>query len=208
MIEYPTRSGHAALASAFSPATRVGEISSSSRGQASVDATGKIISDTFEGEMRRSIKNLEKVLKTAGSDLAHVVQTRNYVRDGADLADFNRIYPDFFKEPFPARTTITNCLSASLRYEIECIAVVQTPSDLTDNEELHFFAPRNRAAIYLKPAFGPVVIVSHTRSGALTIQAQATSAGSSATLCHSNDRPRRSARIPSGSPAASTAISA
>ena len=94
-------------------------------GQASVDATGKIISDTFEGEMRRSIKNLEKVLKSAGSDLAHVVQTRNYVRDGADLADFNRIYPDFFKEPYPARTTITNCLSASLRYEIECIAVVR-----------------------------------------------------------------------------------
>ena len=67
----------------------------------------------------------EKVLKSAGSDLAHVVQTRNYVRDGADLADFNRIYPDFFKEPYPARTTITNCLSASLRYEIECIAVVR-----------------------------------------------------------------------------------
>lgn len=124
MIEYPTAPDTPRSHLPFSPCTRVGNLVFVS-GQASVDATGKIISDSFEGEMRRSIENLRKVLETAGSDLAHVVQTRNYVRDAVDLAQFNALYPEYFKEPYPARTTITNCLTEALRYEIECIAVVK-----------------------------------------------------------------------------------
>ncbi|MDB5539148.1 MAG: reactive intermediate/imine deaminase [Devosia sp.] len=125
MIEYPSAPDTPRSHLPFSPATKVGELIFVS-GQASVDATGKIVSDSFEGEMRRSIENLKKVLEDAGSDLAHVVQTRNYVRDNDDVGRFNEIYPEYFKAPYPARTTITNCLGASLRYEIECIAVAKT----------------------------------------------------------------------------------
>lgn len=123
-IEYPDspETPHSHLP--FSPVAKVGDLIFVS-GQASVDETGRIVSDTFEGEMRRSIENMERVLKTAGSDLAHVVQTRNYVRDGGDLPEFNRLYPQFFSRPFPARTTITNCLTPALRFELECIAVVR-----------------------------------------------------------------------------------
>jgi 2-iminobutanoate/2-iminopropanoate deaminase len=124
MIEYPSAAGTPRSHLPFSPATKVGDLIFVS-GQASVDKTGKIVSDSFEGEMRRSIENLRQVLEDAGSDLAHVVQTRNYVRDNEDVEQFNAIYPEYFKAPFPARTTITNCLGASLRYEIECIAVVK-----------------------------------------------------------------------------------
>ncbi len=106
----------------FSPAVRVGELIFVS-GQASVDATGQIVTDTFEGEFRRSVENLRKVLQTAGSDFAHVVSTRNYVRDAEELPLFNRLYREYFSAPYPARTTITNCLPPSLRYEIECVAV-------------------------------------------------------------------------------------
>ena len=106
----------------FSPAVRVGNLVFVS-GQASVDATGKIVSDTFEGEFRRSVENLRKVLQSAGADLANVVQTRNYVRDAEDLPLFNRLYTEYFSAPYPARTTITGCLSPALRFELECIAV-------------------------------------------------------------------------------------
>lgn len=124
-IDYPSAPGTPRSHLPFSPATRVGDLLFIS-GQASVDATGKIISDSFEGEMRRAIENLRKVLEDAGSDLAHVVQTRNYVRDSADSAAYNRIYTDYFKAPFPARTTISNCLGPALRYEIDCIAIVKS----------------------------------------------------------------------------------
>ena len=106
----------------FSPAVRVGDLIFVS-GQASVDATGKIVADTFEGEFRRSVENLRKVLLTAGSDLAHVVQTRNYVQHSADLPLFNALYRTYFSPPFPARTTILNCLGGSLLFEIEVVAV-------------------------------------------------------------------------------------
>lgn len=108
----------------FSPVVKVGDLILVS-GQASVDATGKIVTDTFEGEFRRSIENLRKVLATAGSDLAHVVQTRNYVRDPADLARYNELYREYFSAPFPARTTITHCLPPTLKYEVECVAVAR-----------------------------------------------------------------------------------
>jgi len=106
----------------FSPAVRVGDLIFVS-GQASVDAKGQIVPDTFEGEFRRSVENLQKVLRGAGSDLAGVIQTRNYVRDPEDVATFNKLYREYFSEPFPARTTITHCLPQTLRYEIECVAV-------------------------------------------------------------------------------------
>ena len=92
-------------------------------GQASVDVTGQIVADTFEGEMRRSIDNLARVLEAAGCTLADVIQTRNSVDRPADLAEYNRVYRDYFRAPFPARTTITNCLGGTLKYDIECVAV-------------------------------------------------------------------------------------
>ena len=106
----------------FSPSVCFGDLIFVS-GQASVDATGQIVSYTFEGEFRRSIENVRKVLAAAGSDLAHVIQTRNYVRDAADVPLYNQLYREYFREPFPARTTITNCLPPALRYEIEVVAV-------------------------------------------------------------------------------------
>lgn len=106
----------------FSPAVRVGDLIFVS-GQASVDAAGAIVRDTFDGEVRRSIENLRKVLEAAGSDLRHVVQTRNYVRDPANVARFNELYREYFSAPYPARTTITHCLPEILHYEIECVAV-------------------------------------------------------------------------------------
>jgi len=106
----------------FSPAVRVGDLILVS-GQASVDATGKIVPDTFEGEFRRSIENMRKILEAAGSDLKHVVQTRNYVRDAANVPRYNELYREYFSAPYPARTTITDCLPLTLQYEVECVAV-------------------------------------------------------------------------------------
>lgn len=122
-ISYPSAQGTPRSHLPFSPAVRVGNLLFVS-GQASVDATGSIIDDDFEGEMRRSLANLKKILEDSGSGLAHVVQTRNYVRYPEDLPLYNRLYREFFHEPFPARTTITNCLSGTLKYEVECVAVV------------------------------------------------------------------------------------
>jgi 2-iminobutanoate/2-iminopropanoate deaminase len=97
-------------------------------GQASVDATGRIVSGTFEEEFHRSMENVKRVLAAANSDLSHVVQTRNYVQRSADLPLFNQLYRTYFSAPFPARTTILNCLGDALLFEIEVVAVPRTAS--------------------------------------------------------------------------------
>jgi 2-iminobutanoate/2-iminopropanoate deaminase len=124
-LHYPRKADTPVSHLPFSPAVRVGDLIFVS-GQASVDASGAIVPDTFEGEFRRSVENLRKVLETAGSDLKHVVQTRNYVRDPANVARYNELYREYFSTPYPARTTITNCLPTTLHYEIECVAVVKS----------------------------------------------------------------------------------
>lgn len=122
LVTYPRNPDTPASALPFSPVVCFGDLVFIS-GQASVDSTGKIIGDTFEGEFRRSVENVRKVLEAAGSDLAHVIQTRNYVRDAEDLPLYNQLYREYFTEPYPTRTTITNCLPAAIRYEIEVVAV-------------------------------------------------------------------------------------
>src|SRR5688500_9204371 len=107
----------------FSPALKAGGFVFVS-GQASVDAkTGQIISDTFENEFRRSMDNLKRILAAAGAELRHVVQVRSYVKDAKDLPEYNRLYREYFAEPYPARTTITDCLGKVL-FEIDVVAYV------------------------------------------------------------------------------------
>jgi 2-iminobutanoate/2-iminopropanoate deaminase len=45
------------------------------------------------------------------------------VREASDVPLFNQLYREYFSEPYPARTTITNCLPPALKYEVEAVAV-------------------------------------------------------------------------------------
>lgn len=122
MVSYPSDPDTPTSHLPFSPCVAVGDLVFVS-GQASVDKQGAIVDDTFEGEFRRSIENLLAVLRSAGCDASHVVQTRNYVDNPADIPLYNQLYREYFSTPFPARTTIVNCLGGALKYEVECIAV-------------------------------------------------------------------------------------
>jgi len=91
-------------------------------GQASVDfQTGEIISGAFAEEMKRSIQNLRCVIESAGAHWKDIVKVNCYLRRESDLVEYNRIYREFFDEPYPARTTITNCLPITLLFEIDCV---------------------------------------------------------------------------------------
>ena len=108
----------------FSPGIVAGEFMYVS-GQASVDAeTGAIISESFEGEMRRSIDNLRAILEAGGLSLDHVINVKSHVSDEADLALYNRIYPEYFSAPMPTRSTIVGVLGTKLKFELDCVAYV------------------------------------------------------------------------------------
>jgi 2-iminobutanoate/2-iminopropanoate deaminase len=106
----------------FSPAVQVGALVFVS-GQASVDDHGQIVADTFAGEMRRSFANVERVLAGAGLTLQNVVKVSSYVARQEDLAEYNRLYREFFTAPYPARTTLIGCLGNVVKFEVDVIAV-------------------------------------------------------------------------------------
>lgn len=105
----------------FSPGIQSGQFVFIS-GQASVDHEGNIVSGSFEEECRRSLENLKAILEHAGLEMKDVVQVRNYVARQEDLPAFNKIYKEFFCEPYPARTTLIGCLGSLLKFEVDAVA--------------------------------------------------------------------------------------
>lgn len=93
-------------------------------GQASVDDQGNIVDDTFAGECRRSFDNLKRIVEAAGATLDDAVQVRNYVGRQEYLAEFNAIYREYFKAPFPARTTLIGCLGTLLKFEVDVVIYI------------------------------------------------------------------------------------
>ncbi|MBL4883398.1 MAG: RidA family protein [Planctomycetaceae bacterium] len=92
-------------------------------GQASVNEAGEIVSDTIEGEIRRSFDNIKRILAASGQTMKDVIQVRSYVGDPKDLAVYNEIYREYFSSPYPARTTLTGCIPDFIKFEVDVTAV-------------------------------------------------------------------------------------
>lgn len=84
--------------------------------------TGALPAD-FAGEVRQTLKNLEIILKAAGSDLDHVVKVNAYLADLGRFTEFNDVYKTVFTTAPPARTTI-GCQLNGIQVEIDCVAVL------------------------------------------------------------------------------------
>lgn len=69
-----------------------------------------VTSEIYNGDVRVQteiiLKNLENILKEAGSSLKNVVKTTVYMTDLTQFAEMNDVYGSFFKENPPARSTI------------------------------------------------------------------------------------------------------
>ena len=96
-------------------------------GQLGVDpATQDFAPGGIEAETRQALTNLKNVLEAAGSSLANVLKTTVFLRDMNDFSKMNAIYGEFFKENFPARSTIqVAALPKGGAVEIEAIAYVE-----------------------------------------------------------------------------------
>ncbi|MDQ6620251.1 MAG: RidA family protein [Pseudomonadota bacterium] len=78
-------------------------------GQLGVDpGTGKVVEGDIGEQARQVMRNLQTVLRGAGTTLQRVVMTRIYlVNFAADYAVVNAIYESCFERGrFPARTTV------------------------------------------------------------------------------------------------------
>ncbi len=94
-------------------------------GQGSTDpATGKIASASAAVQTEQCLKNVQTILRAAGSDLQYVLRCGVFLLDMKDFAEMNGVYQRMFGDHRPARTTIqaAGLPGEGLRVEIDCIA--------------------------------------------------------------------------------------
>lgn len=87
--------------------------------------TDTLVDGGIEAQTERAIKNIESVLKAAGSSLGNVVKTTVFLADMNDFAKMNEVYGKRFGKPYPARSTVQVArLPRDAKIEIEVVAVV------------------------------------------------------------------------------------
>jgi reactive intermediate/imine deaminase len=88
-------------------------------------ATGELISENFEGQVRQSFANMQAVIEAAGGTLDSIVKLTLFLTDLGKFASANAIMADMIPEPYPARSTIgVSSLPKGAQFEVEAIIVV------------------------------------------------------------------------------------
>lgn len=87
-------------------------------------AEGKIVAKTIEEQAEQCCRNVEAVLKEAGTDMGHVVKTTCFLVEIADFKAFNEVYAKHFISK-PARSCVAvKDLPAGALCEVEVMAVL------------------------------------------------------------------------------------
>jgi len=92
-------------------------------GQIPLDpATGELVQDSMEAQIRRVFENLRAIVTAAGGDFSHVTKLNVYLTDLSHFALLNKIIGEYFSEPYPARAAVqVAALPRGAAVEMDCI---------------------------------------------------------------------------------------
>jgi len=93
-------------------------------GQGASDPATGAMPDDIEAQTEQCLRNVEAILKAAGSSLQHVLRCSVFLIDMGEFTRMNGVYARMFGDHRPARTTIQSAAlpQPGLRVEIDCIA--------------------------------------------------------------------------------------
>lgn len=93
-------------------------------GQLPLDPATGAFPEGIAAQTTQSLKNIQAILAQQGMTLANVVKTTVFLADINDFAEMNKVYGEFFTQPYPARSAVQVAkLPKDAPLEIECIAV-------------------------------------------------------------------------------------
>jgi 2-iminobutanoate/2-iminopropanoate deaminase len=97
-----------------------------SSGQIPLTAEGTMITGEIKEQTHQVFKNLQAVLKEAGSSLESVVKTTVFIKSMDDFASLNEVYGEYFSTHKPARSCVEVArLPKDSLVEIEVVALVK-----------------------------------------------------------------------------------
>lgn len=96
-------------------------------GQIPLDpATGEVVAGDVAAQATRVFENLKAVLAAGGATFDDVMRVAIYMPDLGNFGAVNEVMAKYFREPYPARSTIgVAALPRGVAVEIDVIAVVQ-----------------------------------------------------------------------------------
>lgn len=95
-------------------------------GQIPLDpASGALVQGDIDVQARRVFDNMTAVCDAAGGSLAQIARVGIYVTDLAHFATVNAVMAEYFKEPYPARSTIeVSALPKRALVEVDAILIL------------------------------------------------------------------------------------
>ncbi len=96
-------------------------------GQIPVDpSTNEVVNGGILEQTEQVMKNLEAVLKEAGTSFENVVKTTCFITDMTNFTNFNTIYEKYFSSNKPARSCVAvKELPKGVLCEVEIIACIK-----------------------------------------------------------------------------------
>ena len=86
---------------------------------------GELVTDDIARETEQVFTDLAAVLAAAGTDLGRAVKTTVFLTDMGLFGKVNEVYARYFREPFPARSTVqVAALPKGASVEIDVVAEV------------------------------------------------------------------------------------
>jgi reactive intermediate/imine deaminase len=88
-------------------------------------ATGELVAESFEAQVRQAFANLKAVVAAAGGTLDNVVKLTLFLTDLSKFGAANTIMAEIIPQPFPARSTVgVASLPKDAQFEVEAILVI------------------------------------------------------------------------------------
>ena len=90
-----------------------------------VPATGDMVSDQFEDQVKQAFANMRAVIEAAGGRLESIVKLTLFLTDLGKFGVANSFMAEQLPQPYPARSTVgVASLPKGAQFEIEAVIVV------------------------------------------------------------------------------------
>ncbi len=83
--------------------------------------SGELVSDSFQVEATLVFENIKRALAEVGATMKNVVKVQAHLGDRGYKEEYNSLYKQYFKPPYPARTTVSSNLG-KIKIEIDVVA--------------------------------------------------------------------------------------
>jgi 2-iminobutanoate/2-iminopropanoate deaminase len=94
-------------------------------GQIPMDPEGNVVHGEIEEQTARALKNIDEILKTAGTSKDKIVKVTIFLKDLSHFERMNKTYAGFMEGHRPARSTVeVSRLPKDVLVEIEALAEI------------------------------------------------------------------------------------